>query len=60
MDWKKEWKPLVAIIAIFLACFYLPVGTGRFDNAVTEALKLTKWYSQEHVLVEPEERRPCP
>ena len=51
MDWKKEWKPLVAIVAIFLACFFLPVGTGRFDNAVTEALKLTKWYAQEHVLL---------
>jgi hypothetical protein len=51
MDWKKEWKTLVAIVVIFLACFYLPVGTPRFDNAVMESLQLVKWYSREHVLL---------
>ena len=51
MDWKIEWKPLVIIIAVFLACFYLPVGTERFDNAILEAFHLTKWYAQEHVLL---------
>jgi len=34
-----------------LLCFYLPVGVGRFDNAVSEALSLTKWYAREHVLL---------
>jgi hypothetical protein len=51
MDWKKEWKKLAAIIAIFLGCFYLPVGWSRFDNAVMESLHLIKWYAQEHVLL---------
>jgi len=51
MDWKAEWKPLVIIVAAFLACFYLPVGTPRFDNAVTESLQLVKWYAREHVLL---------
>ena len=51
MDWKIEWKPLVIIIAVFLACFYLPVGTERFDKAILEAFHLTKWYAQEHVLL---------
>jgi len=51
VDWKKEWKPLALIIVVFLACFYLPVGTVRFDNAVMEALHLVKWYAQEHVLL---------
>jgi uncharacterized membrane protein YraQ (UPF0718 family) len=51
MDWKIEWKPLVIIIAVFLACLYLPVGTERFDNAILEAFHLTKWYAQEHVLL---------
>ena len=51
MDWKIEWKPLLIIIAVFLACFYLPVGTERFDNAILEAFHLTKWYAQEHVLL---------
>jgi hypothetical protein len=29
----------------------LPIGNTRFDNAVVEALTLTKWYAQEHVLL---------
>jgi uncharacterized membrane protein YraQ (UPF0718 family) len=51
MDWKREWKPLAAIIAVFLACYYLPVGNSRFDNAVTEALFLVQEYAREHVLL---------
>lgn len=51
MDWKAEWKPLVLIVGVFLAFFYLPVGTDRFDNAVMEGLHLAKWYAQEHVLL---------
>ncbi|OQB39409.1 MAG: putative permease [Candidatus Hydrogenedentes bacterium ADurb.Bin179] len=51
MKWKKEWKPLVLIVVVFLTCFYLPVGIPRFDNAITEALQLVKWYAREHVLL---------
>ncbi len=51
MDWKREWKPLAAIIAVFMACYYLPVGNSRFDNAVTEALFLVQEYAREHVLL---------
>jgi len=51
MDWKKEWKALAAIVAVFFGCFFLPVGFSRFDKAVMEALHLVKWYAQEHVLL---------
>ncbi len=51
MSWKGEWKKLVVIIAVFLGCFYLPVGFGRFNSAVTESLHLVKWYAKEHVLL---------
>ena len=51
MDWKTEWKKLLAIIAVFIGCFYLPAGLGRFDNAVAESLHLVKWYAREHVLL---------
>jgi hypothetical protein len=51
MDWKQEWKKLAIIIVVFFACFYLPIGTPRFDNAVMESLHLIKWYAQEHVLL---------
>ena len=48
---KQEWKKLTLLIAVFLACFYLPLGWERFDNAVYEALALVKWYAREHVLL---------
>ncbi len=51
MDWKHEWKKLVLIAGVFAACFYLPVGIGRFDGAVMESLHLVKWYAREHVLL---------
>ncbi|MDQ7832132.1 MAG: permease [Desulfovibrionaceae bacterium] len=51
MEWREEWKKLAWIAAIFLACFYLPVGSPRFDNALLEAFYLVKWYAQEHVLL---------
>jgi hypothetical protein len=50
-DWKTEWKPLALIVGLFLVCFYLPVGVPRFDNAVTEAFELVKWYAREHVIL---------
>ena len=51
MDWKSEWKPLLAIVAVFLLFFFLPVGAARFDGAVDESLHLAKWYAREHVLL---------
>jgi len=51
MEWRQEWKAMVAIAAVFIACFYLPVGQPRFDNAVMESLHLVRWYAQAHVLL---------
>jgi uncharacterized membrane protein YraQ (UPF0718 family) len=51
MNWKDEWKKLAFIVGAFLVCFYLPVGTTRFDNAILEAFYLVKWYAREHVLL---------
>jgi len=49
--WRAEWKPLAAILAIFLAFYYLPLGAPRFDAAVMESLELAKWYAREHVVL---------
>jgi hypothetical protein len=55
MDWKREWKPLTAIVAVFAACYWLPVdwlqASRRVENALWESLHLVKWYAQEHVLL---------
>ena len=49
--WRTEWKPLAAILTIFLAFYYLPLGAPRFDAAVMESLELAKWYAREHVVL---------
>jgi len=51
MTWKSEWKKLALIAVVFAACFWLPVGEQRFDDAITESLHLVKWYAREHVLL---------
>lgn len=51
MNWKSEWKKLAVIVGVFAVCFWLPVGTARFNNAVLEAFHLVKWYAREHVLL---------
>lgn len=51
MIWKREWKPLLWIVTVFLMLYYLPVGHPRFNNAVLEAFELVKWYAREHVLL---------
>ena len=48
---RRDWKALAVIAAVFLGCFYLPVGSERFDGSVLEALHLVKWYAREHVLL---------
>lgn len=45
-NWKLEWKPLVAITAAFLVCFYIPVELLPFENALTEALYLVQEYAR--------------
>ena len=51
VNWKSEWRTLLAVVVVFLVFLWLPLGWGRFDNAVMEALHLAKWYAQEHVLL---------
>ena len=50
-SWKSEWKPLALIVTVFVAVLLLPVGTPRFDNGITEALELVRWYAREHVIL---------
>ncbi|MFP3937134.1 MAG: permease [Phycisphaerae bacterium] len=51
MSLRNEWKKLLLLVAVFLAFFWLPVGWERFTGGIMEALRLTKWYAREHVLL---------
>ncbi len=50
MNWKNEWKTLVALTAIFLLAYFLPVDSERFQNAIMESFHMLKEYAQLHVI----------
>ncbi|MBF0245435.1 MAG: permease [Planctomycetes bacterium] len=45
----SDWKALAWIAGSFAVIYNLPVGTPRFDHAVSEGLQLSKWYAREHM-----------
>jgi len=51
MKLSREVKPLIILIAVFLALFWLPVGNETFQRAVMNALGLAKVYAREHVIL---------
>ena len=55
MNWKEEWKSLAVMVAAFVAIYYLPLEwleqQIRLPQSLWEALHLTRWYAQEHVLL---------
>ncbi|HEX4955095.1 MAG TPA: permease [Thermoanaerobaculia bacterium] len=51
MNESREIRWWVALAGGFLLFYFLPVGTPRFDGAVSEALHLARWYAREHVLL---------
>jgi len=48
---NRELKTFAWLAAILLVLYFLPVGTPRFDGAVSEALELGRWYAREHVIL---------
>lgn len=51
MEWKNEWKILLLMVVIFLAVYFLPVDSARFQGAVWEAFHMMKEYAQLHVIL---------
>lgn len=51
MSGRSELRWLGGLTAVFLALYFLPAGTPRFDGALVEAFALAAWYAREHVLL---------
>ncbi|RPH95965.1 MAG: hypothetical protein EHM68_11830 [Lysobacterales bacterium] len=51
MNYKSEYKAAALLLGAFALVYFLPVGVPRFDQSITEALELTKWYAREHVVL---------
>jgi uncharacterized membrane protein YraQ (UPF0718 family) len=50
-DNRQQARLIALVVAVFLAVYFMPAGTERFDNAVLEAFRLTHWYAREHVIL---------
>ena len=48
---RDQGRLMLFMFAAFLAVYFVPAGTERFDNAVLEAVRLTNWYAREHVIL---------
>ena len=51
MSGRTELNWLAGLAAVFLALYFLPVGSPRFDGALLESFQLARWYAREHVLL---------
>jgi uncharacterized membrane protein YraQ (UPF0718 family) len=47
----RERTKLALALAVFTACWFMPVGSERFWSAIQESLSLVNWYAREHVLL---------
>jgi len=48
---REQSHLLFLFIGLFLAIYFVPIGTERFDNALLEGFRLTNWYAREHVIL---------
>jgi uncharacterized membrane protein YraQ (UPF0718 family) len=51
MNRRRAWLLLLLAASVFAAFFFWPLGSTRFDSALTEGLALTQWYLREHVIL---------
>ncbi len=50
-DNPLQGRLIALMVVAFLTIYFLPAENTRFDNAVLEAIRLTHWYAQEHVIL---------
>ncbi|MCJ7558213.1 MAG: permease [Gammaproteobacteria bacterium] len=48
---RRQSQLLLLFLGLFLAIYFIPAGTARFDNAILEGVRLTNWYAREHVVL---------
>jgi uncharacterized membrane protein YraQ (UPF0718 family) len=51
MEWKKEIKILIWMLAVFVFAFFMPLEGALFKEAIMAMFDLTKWYAREHVIL---------
>jgi uncharacterized membrane protein YraQ (UPF0718 family) len=47
----KEWKIFLIFVLVFVAAYFVPVESVRFQNGLVEGFSLLKEYARQHVLL---------
>ena len=48
---RRDWHRAAVFGGVFLALWWLPVESSRFQSGIDEAFALTHWYAREHVIL---------
>ena len=46
----KEWKTFAVLVVVFLAAYFLPLGSEQVRHSILEAFRLLQWYALHHTL----------
>jgi uncharacterized membrane protein YraQ (UPF0718 family) len=50
MNWKTEIKIFIALVAIFIVAYALPLNNPKIQAGIQEAFRLLQWYARNHTL----------
>ena len=48
---RNEWKWATLMVLVFMAAWWAPIESPRFQSGIDEAFTLTQWYAREHVIL---------
>ncbi|MCE5273093.1 permease [bacterium] len=51
MDWKRQWKSIAGMLAVFAGLYWLPLESLHLRGPLAESVALARWYAREHVLL---------
>jgi uncharacterized membrane protein YraQ (UPF0718 family) len=51
LDWKRDWKLIVAVLVVLVLFYFVPVENPRITGAVSESLALVQWYVRGHTFM---------
>ncbi len=47
---RREAGTFALLAGVFVFAYFVPLGSPRFDAALTEAFRLLQWYARNHTL----------
>jgi uncharacterized membrane protein YraQ (UPF0718 family) len=51
LDIRRDWKLILAVLAVLAVFYFVPIESSRITGAVIEALALVQWYVRDHMFM---------